>query len=420
MKNKFVKNDLIFYFQTQDFPENLIFPDVLIHKELIFSEDSEEPELSQTNKKLKLSQCYVLEDEIEPKGKGNFKKGTQARGVAGTGAARANFKGKQENFNVWRKNEPEENSDFFDNFKGKSDSTQVEKFKRNLEVSVTRENSLSIEKTKFNDHLQNGAIRIIKDESDLHEVASSLSADNFFENADKIMEIINTPTITPLKNNFKSDPNPKIVYIEQLSKINEHLQYPKDENLWYIFHPVAKSAFGPLSSPNIKEMYESKMLDGQSEIRFIDIYNLKNKKPFAFFKLKDIEREGFLEEIDISPLLKVAVAIKSNKSGVGVVVSDHDSQNQKIQKPQQVLHEKNSQEIQKPKPIEENKSSSVKVNEELNLKPPKERKHAEHIEEASVDDFFDGSKGGNGNSKKIKKVPKGKPVDLDVKLSKKK
>lgn len=417
MKNKFVKNDLIFYFQTQDFPEKLISSEVLIHKELIFSEDSEEPELSQTNKKLKLSQCYVLEDEIEPKGKGNFKKGTNARG--GTGAPRAPFKGKQENINVWRKNEPEENSDFFDNFKGKSDSSQVEKFKRNLEVSVTRENSLSIEKTKFSDHLQNGAIRIIKDESDLHDVASGLSADNFFENADKIMEIISIPSITPAKNNFKSDPNPKIVHIEQLSKINEHLQYPKDENLWYIFHPVAKSAFGPLSSPNIKEMYESKMLDGQSEIRFIDIYNLKNKKPFAFFKLKDIEREGFLEEIDISPLLKVAVAIKSNKSNVEFAVNEKDIKIQQIQKTQQDQHDKNLQVIQKSQHIEENKSTSVKLNEELNLKPPKEKKISDQIEVASsADDFFDGSKVGNGNSKKIKKVPKGKPVDLDVKLSK--
>ena len=81
--------------------------------------------------------------------------------------------------------------------------------------------------------------------------------------------------------------------------------------MWYIFHPIAKSSFGPCSSENLEEMYNGGMVDGQSEVRFIDIYNIKDKKPFSFFKLKDLEDVKFIDEIEISSLFKNAVLFNS-------------------------------------------------------------------------------------------------------------
>jgi hypothetical protein len=58
-------------------------------------------------------------------------------------------------------------------------------------------------------------------------------------------------------------------------------------------------------------MYRGGMVDGQSEVRFIDIFNIKNKKPFEFFKLKDLEDVKIIDEIDISTLVKNAVLVNN-------------------------------------------------------------------------------------------------------------
>lgn len=86
-------------------------------------------------------------------------------------------------------------------------------------------------------------------------------------------------------------------------RINKYLKYGKEKPLWYIFHPVAKSSFGPCSTENLEEMYCGNMVNGHSEVRFIDIYSFKNKKPFSFFKLKELDDPNFLENIEYSSLI---------------------------------------------------------------------------------------------------------------------
>ena len=49
------KEDILFSFNKQDFPKSLIFQDSLIHKDLLFTDSSEEPELLK-NPKQKYSQ----------------------------------------------------------------------------------------------------------------------------------------------------------------------------------------------------------------------------------------------------------------------------------------------------------------------------------------------------------------------------
>lgn len=417
MKNKIEKNDLIFYYQEYTFPTHLVAEDVLRHKEAIFNDHSEEPELAKSTKKIKYSQCFVLEDEIEHKGKGGFRKG----GQIGKPPHKP-YQNQREN--VWRKNEPEENTGFFDDFKGKTDVKQVAQFKRNLEVSVSNETSISIQKSMYLDYLNKTVeikpLNTLKyyEPSENVLIPNSLSADNFFDNADKIMCTISQPdSSTKTTNKSKSklsqafnniDPNPNVVNIDQIFKINEFLHYPKEENLWYIFHPTAKSSFGPISSPNIKEMYESKMLTGQSEIRFIDIYNLRNKKPFSFFVLKEIEYPNFLEEIEISPLLKVAVAMKSKQvEQEGVKVPD---KNQNKTTPP-----KNNTIAPQQSDIPYGSDSIYSVGSTTTKTDQKRKKSGFEGGEAIVEVTNQPSA---NPSKKSKKLPKGKPVDLDTKLGK--
>lgn len=410
MKNKFAKNDLIFYFQFQEFPTSLVSSCAIKHKDLIFNDEAEEPILSQANPKTKYTNCYVLEEEDSKHKTGGFKKGPMTKVLP-----------KQQNpkVNVWRKNEPEENFDFFDDFKGKTDEKQVEKFKRNLEISFTKENSISITKSTFNDHL---------DPSYVPE-EEVFSADNLFDNADKILGLQPTTLNLSLKKKverpqLKIDPNPKIVNMDFLFLVNESLNYPKDEQLWYIFHPAAKSAFGPLSSPNIKEMYDSKMLDGNSEIRFIDIYNYKNKKPFTFFSLKEIENTTFLENIEFSPLLKVD--LNSNSKAKQVEEKEKNSIiKQEAEKSSERSHEKNIVSTSKTATtdsVEQNTkikieniqvAAPVQPGQPIQVLQPEKTITIDQPPKAQEDDNFFGF-GGKTKSNKVHK-----PVEVDIKLGKK-
>jgi hypothetical protein len=352
MKNKnFDKNELLSHYEPSSFPKKKIMQDVLIHKELILSENGETPEIiNKSNKNTNYSNCFVIEEEIEkPKGYAGKKNSQNTKG---------SHKLHNKNIN-WRKNEPEQNSGgFFDEFKGKTDEKQVSQFKRNLVNTEIREGSLSIINSVFIDHLLKDAnsnlneqeiLNRLKDKEDSefsktknksmelihsdimphtsHFKTTTISADNFFENADQLLERKLTNTNEQITKENKKDLNSEFPTIKQIPqkeiedvfnikniyKINDCLQYPNDDPLWYIFHPVAKSSFGPITSKNIEEMYNGKLLNEKSEIRFIDVYTLKDHNPFKFFQLSEISREGFINEIDISSLLRAAVNIKSRE-----------------------------------------------------------------------------------------------------------
>ncbi len=104
------------------------------------------------------------------------------------------------------------------------------------------------------------------------------------------------PTPTP------EDSIYNVVDISLIYKINERISYPKEKPLWYIYHEQAQSSFGPLSSLDLENMYSRKLVSGQTDVRFIDLITLKNKKPFTFFKLKDIE-SNIISDIEASSLI---------------------------------------------------------------------------------------------------------------------
>lgn len=99
--------------------------------------------------------------------------------------------------------------------------------------------------------------------------------------------------------------NPKILDINKIYLINNYLNIDRKNPLWYIYHLIAKSSFGPLSSEEIEEMYKANLINGLTLIRLIDVFSIDNVEPFNFIKLKEIEKKNFIKKIKVSSFIKV-------------------------------------------------------------------------------------------------------------------
>jgi len=149
--NNFSKNELLIYYRKQELPLNLIQNETLKHKDLLFSENSMDPEaINKSKENIKLSNSFILEEELESK-KAPFKKGKPFNFRSDHNITKGNAFGTQP-INNWRKNEFEDPG-FFDSFKGKSDESQVVTFKRNLDLQFTKENNFYLNNTSFVDFL---------------------------------------------------------------------------------------------------------------------------------------------------------------------------------------------------------------------------------------------------------------------------
>lgn len=195
-----------------------------------------------------------------------------------------------------------------------------------------------------------------------------------------------------------------------IQRINKYLGFEGGDNLWYIFHPVAKSSFGPCSSENLQEMYNGGMLDGQSELRFIDVYSLKNTESFSFFKLKDMESPNFLKKIEPSAVLKKAIKvpvafpndnnskINSRKESSSIyegyeqknskpientqIVSNLENENKSISNNKNIVSEnqKNKKEVINKEPIYEDKNNNKNIiNNNTNNKKGNIKKNLKNI-----------------------------------------
>ena len=72
MSHKYNKENMLFCFSITEFPADLIVKECLQHNEILFSDKEAEPELYK--KKIKLSNCYIVEDSIESKKKRKISK----------------------------------------------------------------------------------------------------------------------------------------------------------------------------------------------------------------------------------------------------------------------------------------------------------------------------------------------------------
>lgn len=174
-KNLFQKNDLIFFYSNQKFPKDLVFPEALPHKELLFSNDTQQPENNTQNKKFNFSSCFLIEEESDSKRFKNkkFQHNNITKGN--------NFN----NNNNWKKAELEDPG-FFDNFKGRTDPSQVNIFKRNMELMEVLENSIAINNNEIldfgkNNENKNFNLKKIGDEPKKDFVSTiSATADELF------------------------------------------------------------------------------------------------------------------------------------------------------------------------------------------------------------------------------------------------
>jgi len=102
------------------------------------------------------------------------------------------------------------------------------------------------------------------------------------------------------------------VKIENIFLINQHLQFPKEEKLWYIVDPSTNIIKGPFSSNTLAESYEGGLIHGQFQARLIDIFQLKNQSPFYYFKLHEINDNNFKNKIINSALTKYLIKFNNN------------------------------------------------------------------------------------------------------------
>lgn len=120
------------------------------------------------------------------------------------------------------------------------------------------------------------------------------------------------PQIDPSKNLNFLIPNSNIMHpnlilepviIENIYLFNKKFNIAYDQNSWYIFNPLNTSMSLPLSSKQIFDMYNMKILHGEIDIRPIDIFQYLNKVAFSFMKLKTINDIDWVDQICDSQLL---------------------------------------------------------------------------------------------------------------------
>ena len=157
-------------------------------------------------------------------------------------------------------------------------------------------------------HLDQSDTKKNKDQYEKEISSKKISVDDLFTKGE---EALTKSLDEEDDKNLSKDP--KVVEIKRIFKVNEYLKVENKKHLWYIYHTAGKSSFGPLTSENIEQMYNSKMLNGESEVRLIDIYGVDEGDNFKYVKLKEVEKSGFIKRICISKQGKNAFEVLMKK-----------------------------------------------------------------------------------------------------------
>ena len=144
---KYSKNDLVFYYKNSNFPENLIHPDSLILKEILFSEKSETPEACKIiHKKIKFSSSFLVDTNQQETVKPKF------RSVSRT---KPNYENNNNNCNnIYFKKSIDETENKYKNPSiNSSNNLDISQAKnKNNDYLLCRENSISIVNLIFNEN----------------------------------------------------------------------------------------------------------------------------------------------------------------------------------------------------------------------------------------------------------------------------
>jgi len=102
----------------------------------------------------------------------------------------------------------------------------------------------------------------------------------------------NMPVMTPVKT-------------EYITKVCDFLKLTPDvDPLWYIFHPISHSSFGPVTTQQLIDTCNVGMANSQTDVRLLDTFSIKGFKPFSFIKLQIVERDDFVDFIEDSVYLQ--------------------------------------------------------------------------------------------------------------------
>lgn len=303
MKRVINKNILFFHYQQYDFPSDLVTDDASKKKNLIFNDTGAEPVLMNKNFKSLIEFKSVYLSRFSNDNKRYYKPFNQIITDQKETNDRKHIKTNDNENNDEKSNK---NNDY--NNKTQSNNDIINQLEiitnaKPYQHSIHKTNAFSI---TFNKKQQSSILSIERNKQ--FEINTSFKQKLLSDNSEVLTQIKNPnlikavidEAINQLDDEFLSK-DIKVVNIEKIYKINQRLNYNKKDPLWYIFHPIGKSSFGPLSSLNIEELYNDHKINGECEIRFIDIYSIKNIEPFKYFRLKEVERSDFINRIVISP-----------------------------------------------------------------------------------------------------------------------
>ena len=95
-----------------------------------------------------------------------------------------------------------------------------------------------------------------------------------------------------------------IEFYSSVIKFNKKFNIPNDKSIWYIYNQIHSMTSLPISSTQLFDLYNNKMINGEVDIRPIDIFQFAEQMPFSFVKFKVINDINWVDRIIDSQLLK--------------------------------------------------------------------------------------------------------------------
>jgi len=92
--------------------------------------------------------------------------------------------------------------------------------------------------------------------------------------------------------------------IDNIFLFNKKFNIPNDKSIWYIYNQIHSMTSLPISSTQLFDLYNMKMINGEVDIRPIDIFQFAEQMPFSFVKFKVINDINWVDRIIDSQLLK--------------------------------------------------------------------------------------------------------------------
>lgn len=300
------KEKLLSHFKHSQLPLNMIQDNCLQYKDYLFSETALKPE---TKQKSENNDAYNNNSKINSKN--NFKDSFIIENKKeNVNLANNNY---NNNNNAWRSKNNNTNNNIPQNTFSKGANVAVAK--HNIEDSMLYDSKSANNNLNLNDTMNEDAdqYRIFKDflNNSNNKNTITPSSKNGKDN-NKIDDTTQSNNINN-KNNLQYRQYEQ-VKIDNIYLLNKKLNYNVDAPLWYVFHPIGQASFGPLSSKQLTDLYNIKIIDGSWLVRLLDIFEFKNINEFQYVKLTIINKDDWINEVNDSKLLQYTELYKISQN----------------------------------------------------------------------------------------------------------